>query len=490
MAASRALRRRIQTDAQSPDFWYVPKGQAVHPSNWPRIAEHLKVLADFQTVPWAEAQKDYARELRLRELIEPYKDHKDGFSAVARMQFPIWRLLGLAWINDDNAPEITEVGRRFVDSKSEADRRELLTMQLYRYQFCNPSVAPHFQGFRTFPLLALYRLLLNVEWTLSLQELRLFGSRIRSFDDADDLGGFVEEWRSLSAEEQDELARFAEAFVAESHTKSAEGTTLGKVDRELAYLRALLQIPGTLQETDDGFVVPTAMRKSVKRLVLASAKDAEFIDYESETHWLAYYGQLPDRAHWRNPWSTVSTARAYYERVGRIDAATEAYAREDNARSKTAVKEYRSIQILEKVLEDLLEHNLGELESGLELVGRQFPTAVGPIDLLAKDQDGVYVVIELKRGRGGDRVVGQIARYISWVIDRLGGGKKTQVRGIIVGKSFDHRFGAAVSQLQRVAPYSFDVKVLFERWTDGGDELSSPPPKKKPARAKYRTRRS
>jgi hypothetical protein len=96
MGISRLLRKRIESDAKAADYWYVPKGQTVSADNWDRIAEHLRILAKFQTVPWQEAQPRYAKELLKRKLIEPYKHHGEGFSAVARMQLPVWRLLGLA----------------------------------------------------------------------------------------------------------------------------------------------------------------------------------------------------------------------------------------------------------------------------------------------------------------------------------------------------------------------------------------------------------
>jgi RecB family endonuclease NucS len=87
---------------------------------------------------------------------------------------------------------------------------------------------------------------------------------------------------------------------------------------------------------------------------------------------------------------------------------------------------------------------------------------VGPIDLLAKDAEGIYVVIELKRGRTSDRVIGQIARYLTWVSQRLGRGKESSVRGIIVGQDFDKHFDAAFEQLKRVSAYMFDLKIFFE----------------------------
>ena len=464
MAISRPLRHRVETDSKASDYWYVPKGQTVNSENWPRIADHLRILSGFQTVPWSDAQPNFAKALRDKGLIDPYKSHKKGFSAVPRMQFPVWRLLGLAWINTQNEPEITEVGRLFVDAKSEDHRRTLLTMQLHRYQFYNPSLPEYFAKFQTFPILTLYRLLAQVDWKITWGEFRLFGTRIRSFGDADVLANLIEEWRALTTSERRQLFSVAQTLQAEAHTKSEEGTTWGKVTRDLGYIRAVLRILPTIEQTDDTLFVPVPARKRVNRLVLTSAGSAEYIGYESEQDWLAVYGHPPPKKRWANPWSTASEARVYYERVGRIDAATEAYAKEEKRRTKRAVEKYRSVQVLERVLEDLLEHNLATLEKGLKLVGRQYPTAVGPIDLLAEDNNGVYVVIELKKGRSGDKVVGQIARYLTWVMQRLGGGKDNRVRGLIVGKEFDRKFAAAVAQLKKVSSYTFDVKVLFERW--------------------------
>ena len=93
---------------------------------------------------------------------------------------------------------------------------------------------------------------------------------------------------------------------------------------------------------------------------------------------------------------------------------------------------------LESMLEDFIANNLTALEPGLQLFkdedgipGRQYPTEVGTIDLLCVDSNNNLVVIELKRGRESDKVVGQISRYMGWVKAKLAKHSR-DVRGIIV----------------------------------------------------------
>ena len=86
----------------------------------------------------------------------------------------------------------------------------------------------------------------------------------------------------------------------------------------------------------------------------------------------------------------------------------------------------------EKLLKKALEKNPSVLEKGLKLVrgGRQFPTDVSNIHLLMLDKNRHYVVVELKKGKTEDGVVGQTLGYMGWVRENM---SKTQpVRGIIV----------------------------------------------------------
>jgi len=55
---------------------------------------------------------------------------------------------------------------------------------------------------------------------------------------------------------------------------------------------------------------------------------------------------------------------------------------------------------------------------------------VGKIDILCKEENGDFVVIEIKKKTSSDKVVGQIQRYMGWVKENLAGNH--DVKGIIV----------------------------------------------------------
>jgi hypothetical protein len=104
---------------------------------------------------------------------------------------------------------------------------------------------------------------------------------------------------------------------------------------------------------------------------------------------------------------------------------------------------------LEKQIEDVLERDVSVIEPGLTLFesegrrGRQYPTDVGIIDLLCRRPNGDFVVVELKRGRASDAVVGQISRYMGWVKQHIAEGQN--VYGIILAPDADDAMHYAVS---------------------------------------------
>ena len=71
----------------------------------------------------------------------------------------------------------------------------------------------------------------------------------------------------------------------------------------------------------------------------------------------------------------------------------------------------------EAMLEDVFVRNPALLIPGLELVGRQWPTANGYLDLLGVDSKGRLTVFELKREGLTRKAVAQALDYASWLDD-------------------------------------------------------------------------
>ncbi len=85
---------------------------------------------------------------------------------------------------------------------------------------------------------------------------------------------------------------------------------------------------------------------------------------------------------------------------------------------------------VELELQRLLSEAPEEIEPGLSLIRREYPTPIGPLDLLCRDEDGATVAIEVKR-RGEIDGVEQLTRYLEFLNrdDRL-----APVRGIFVAQ--------------------------------------------------------
>jgi|SRR5690554_3839617 len=115
---------------------------------------------------------------------------------------------------------------------------------------------------------------------------------------------------------------------------------------------------------------------------------------------------------------------------------------------------------LEKDLHSYLSLRLEELESGLELVeeGIEYKTSAGYIDILAKDKNGNYVVIELKAGKAKDAVIGQILGYIGALSMEL---KVKNVRGIIVASDFEDRLLYAVENVSNLQLVRYGLTFSF-----------------------------
>lgn len=66
---------------------------------------------------------------------------------------------------------------------------------------------------------------------------------------------------------------------------------------------------------------------------------------------------------------------------------------------------------VEAHLQELLADNVETLGEGWRLVRREYPTPIGPVDLLCRDDEGAAVAVEIKR-RGEIDGVEQLTRYL------------------------------------------------------------------------------
>jgi restriction system protein len=121
---------------------------------------------------------------------------------------------------------------------------------------------------------------------------------------------------------------------------------------------------------------------------------------------------------------------------------------------------------LEEHLEDFLVKNWAQTELGKEFdiyeedgekTGKQYLTDTGPMDILAISKDKKrLLVVELKKGRASDAVVGQTLRYMGYVQEELAENDQS-VHGIIIALEDDQRIRRALAMVPNVRFYRYQI---------------------------------
>lgn len=93
--------------------------------------------------------------------------------------------------------------------------------------------------------------------------------------------------------------------------------------------------------------------------------------------------------------------------------------------------------------------------------GIEYPTPVGPIDILAVDPAGAFYVFELKRARSPDHAIGQLTRYMGCLRKKFG--PERGVNGIVVAREITESLRYAIAVIPNVSLFEYEVQFKLKR---------------------------
>jgi len=385
------------------------------PSYQPDMFERLSP-EDYILRKWDTHTKQKIQKRMIREgIIKPTARGRQSLAdhlANLRNYINLFKKLGFAFFNKQGHLFISKAGEQFLSPNTKM-RQKILENQIVKLQFWNPSLEQKelikYTDFRIFPYLFTLKLISSLKQNfIDVKEFVLFVMPMRKDKDIEKSIFLVENFRRLNKEQKRKVIK--EANMKMQHIINAS-VTLGM------------------------FGCTSTMRFEQNRLKVVSEKDAQFfvnkiypkmkfIDYARFEDWFTYMGDTKFEI-------SSKDVMEYYLDIGEDKKAETVIEFSDDIEEKETLKETLDKLLKEKLIEQILEKNPSLLEEGLKLVknGRQYKTDVSNIDLLTR-KDSQYIVVELKKTRTEDDVVGQILRYMGWVRENLS--REKLVRGIIV----------------------------------------------------------
>lgn len=366
------------------------------------------------------SQKDWQAVYRVmveKKIIQPVRGKKQSWNdrlANVRNYRNLFTKFGFGFINTEKHFFLSDAGNQFLQSDA-TQWSNIIEQQFCRLQFWNPSLDKKEWGkylkFKVFPYLAAVEIVARLrECKLTRDEFVLFVAPMKEMKQILKITECIEEYRVLDEKTRKKIVKAAKFTYPETANAAVHLQWFG-LTRTFSFKEKTL----FAKDLPQG-----------KHLARNYRNTLRFVNYAQFEDWYAFIGR-------NAPEFTAFDVASYYAQIGETQKAKEILEEYHNDLPENLSEEeawQRLIQ--EKQLEDYLESRLSQIDKDLVLVKRQYATEIGRIDLLAKSKStGELVVIELKRGRASDKVMGQCLRYMGWVHLHLAKGRL--VKGIIVG---------------------------------------------------------
>jgi hypothetical protein len=438
-------------------YWYVPKGKSI--SDTDTIQKQLRLLEQFEGQVWRESQGRYQAELTKAGLSKATAQDEDHQGVpMARMLKQVFSTLGFAWIDESEGVTLTPAGEAFIKARNPS---AIVATQAMRYQIANPMARGRaIQTTEIHPIPYLLEVLMETK-TLTKTEYVLFCAKAKSFGDIEDSVEGVKEWRKLGPRQQAKIINELNAIkIAEKGARTRRSSIYNTIDLNSSYALAFWTASGVIaarrDEGEQVFRIPREKMPGANAIVHRSKTEGQYIAFATKKDWMAFYGDPTKPA-------TKATALGYYADTAQLDMVRQVLD-EMRGYSEQEKRQYLSMIVSEETVEDILARNMELIEPGMTLVERQLITEVGRIDLFARDRNGTFTIIELKKGKTEDDVFGQLSRYLGWC-------KKTKartgnVRGIIIAKQIGLKLWAAADGHDTPVEFlEYDLKMSLDRAT-------------------------
>jgi hypothetical protein len=417
-------------------YWYFPKGGT---ADTDEFREKFRIFQSFEGDDWTpDLQGKFLAALHAAKL------SVGQTRALTRIMKRVYENLGLCWVVGGRPIRITPAGREYLEEKGPS---KVLDAHVWRYQLPNPlNDVDATQGISLFPHLVIVEMLLACDRHVTNEEFVLFAARMKRSSEMAKGIERIKAWRKAPHSTKTEiLNRLA-------------NTKYKTIDQNSGFALAFHRCDLLLDRRTDQLSVSEKNAEDLATMLGLLKGEAVPIEFKDEPDTVAFYGD-PKRI------PTKLEALDYYMDVSEVKKAVEVYRKlPEDVRGELTPEEFEKEQFLEKHLEEYLEKHLDKIEPGLKMLGRQYKTEVGPIDLYARAANGDLVVIELKKGRVADKVFGQICRYIGCIKeDHAEDGEA--VRGFIVGREVDEKlkYAAKAVPIGLVALQVFDFKGEKDR---------------------------
>ena len=444
MALSEFWKKFVAEYAADDIYWYFPKGGT---ADTEEFREKFRVFASFEGEDWTpDLQGKFLAALHAARL------SVGQTRALTRIMKRVYENLGLCWVVSNQPIRITPAGRQYL---KETGPSKVLDAHIWRYQLPNPlNDVDATKGISLFPHLVVVEMMLACDNYITNDEFVLFVVRMKRSSETAKGIERIKAWRKAS------IAIRTEIFDRLALTKWKT------IDQNSGFPLAFHRCDLLLDRRTDQLSASGKNLEDLAAMFELFKGEAVPIEFNDEPDTIAFYGD-PKRL------PTKLEALDYYMDVSEVKKAVEVYKKlPEDVRGEMTPEEFEKEQFLEKHLEEFLEKHLDKIEPGLKMLGRQYKTEVGPIDLYARAKNGDLVVIELKKGRAADKVFGQICRYIGCIKeDHAEEGEA--VRGFIVGRQVDDKLKYAAKAVPAglVALQMFDFKG--EKGKEGWIQVTS-----------------